>query len=214
MVMDGRIVLDDIAGTHPAAPGEVWEGSNPAMPGFGSPVFSGKISGIQRLPLSIPAAEIPAPSYGAVHMLLRLPAGRTGAQEPLVVTGHSGAGDFVYVDYLGPDRIRIGFDHWGKAAVESRILSVDFSRDHTVDVFLGSLSSGSAESGPPERPGNQGMMDCGVRVLFDGAVMISADCDTFPSSPYEVAVGRNPIGGSSCGYAFTGMIRNVRRPAN
>jgi hypothetical protein len=43
--------------------------------------------------------------------------------------------------------------------------------------------------------------------------VLDAEQPTFDSSPYDVTIGRNAIGGSTCVYEFSGGIKSVsRRP--
>ena len=45
-----------------------------------------------------------------------------------------------------------------------------------------------------------------VRVKIDGRIVLEAEQLAYETSPYDVYVGANPIGGSTCSYAFTGEI--------
>jgi hypothetical protein len=51
-----------------------------------------------------------------------------------------------------------------------------------------------------------------IHVRFDGADAIDTGQQAYDSSPYDVSIGTNAIGGSTCGYAFTGQILDAERP--
>ena len=72
---------------------------------------------------------------------------------------------------------------------------------HALEVSLGSLFPPGPDDSPARR----------ARILMDGTAVLDIEQDTYDSSPYDVAVGTNPIGGSTCGYAFTGAILSVKR---
>jgi hypothetical protein len=50
-----------------------------------------------------------------------------------------------------------------------------------------------------------------ARIELDGVAVLDVEQDTYDSSPYDVAIGTNPIGGSTCGYAFSGRLLSVKR---
>jgi len=50
-----------------------------------------------------------------------------------------------------------------------------------------------------------------LRVVLDGQVVLDAEQETYDSPPDDVVIGKNTIGASSCGYAFTGEIKDVQR---
>ena len=53
---------------------------------------------------------------GALRLVVKLPIGTSKRGEPLVTTGRTGAGDVIYVKYLGEDRVSVGHDYWGVGA--------------------------------------------------------------------------------------------------
>ena len=48
-------------------------------------------------------------------------------------------------------------------------------------------------------------------VELDGTVVWRQTTMGYVADPEEIAVGANPIGGSTCGAAFTGEVRAARR---
>jgi hypothetical protein len=198
VAIDGCLALDDVASSHDAIPTLVQVGENVGGIPFGSKAFRGEILSEDRLPLNEIKDALPVPAFGILDLMVRLPSGRIGVSEPLVVTGSPSAGDFVYVVYLAADRIQIGFDHWGHPGKLSKSINLDFTVPHNFEISMGSLYPKSK-------------VEHGVRVTVDGQLVLTSDQDTYDSSPFEVSVGRNPIGGSSCVYAFTGKILELSR---
>jgi hypothetical protein len=119
-----------------------------------------------------------------------------------VVTGVQGAGDFVYVHYVDKGQISLGVDHWGHPGIRTTWLPIDYAVDHVVEIQMGALL-------PPS--GNSAPLKGRVHLMFDGEVVLDADQPTYESSPADVLIGKNSIGGSTCSYEFSGEIKSVKR---
>ena len=204
--IDGRAAIDTTAHFHPSSPDQVELGRNRFLPGTSSASFSGRIAQAHRLPLAAPLGASPtAVAYGPVRLRLRLPDVRAVlTREPLVVTGVPRAGDIVFVQYLDKNRIRLGVDHWGSAAIESEPLALGAGGEHTIVIAMGSLFPVNSAASQERR----------IQILLDGARVLDSDQHTYDSSPHDVFFGINAIGGSTCGYAFTGRILSVERVAD
>jgi hypothetical protein len=182
------------------APSVITFGQNPnAVPGcasgFGGTIFSAQHDEAGRDPLE---------RRGDLRMQVRLREGRAGQRDPLVVTGRSGRGDMLIIEYVDAHTVRFGLDHWGTPMVFSEPVAVDFAQRHTIDVSMPSL---------------QAVTDATVRDLVSGKMTVTFDGTRiwrqagffFPAEAPEVAIGRNPIGGTSCGPVFTGDVLSARR---
>jgi hypothetical protein len=158
---------------------------------FGSPELSASL-----VTLHEPAA--PRASAGAVSLLVRFPADGTGS-DPLVVSGVTGAGDFLYVSYLGGGRLKFGFDHWGSGGAVGEPFPFDPSNLHRLEIETASLRplAGHAATGP-------------VRVKLDGVVVLEGVSPVHPHTQDQIFLGSNPIGGSTCGTSFHGEILDSR----
>jgi len=148
---------------------------------------------------------------GPLQIKLRLPKGRTGKLEPLVVTGWSYEADYVFFYYAGDRHLQVGFDHTAYPLLWSRPVPVDYDRDHVLTVQMGALyppdSSPLFRRMPPWQ-----VERCRRRyqVALDGEVIVEAPAVFFDASPGEIGIGCNPIS-DSYGRRFSGQILEMRR---
>jgi hypothetical protein len=196
--LDGDAHLGSTADHLSYSPPLVVAGVNdPHVPGV-EERFSGP-----RMDLSVVASNPMAGTAdvsGAVHMVVSLPRDKLGQGEPLVTTGHAGAGDFVYVFYTDASHVQLGLDHWALALVKSDPIPADYGAPHEIWVQMNSLNpSGSSAASPP------------VAVIFDGTAALSSATAAFPSKPDEVTIARNAIGGSNANPEFSGTVDFVER---
>jgi hypothetical protein len=133
---------------------------------------------------------------GAMRLVVKLPAMFARKSEPLLTTGRTGAGDVIYVTYLGDDRISVGRDRWGVGGTVSKPFAVDFLAPQVIEVSMGSLAQRAGS-----KPGPRG-----VSVKWNGREVLADGRDTFPPGPEEIEIGENLIGASTCVPAFTGEI--------
>jgi hypothetical protein len=157
--------------------------------------------------LQQPAAVVPAfdeqRKQGPVSLALLLPRNRTGRSEPLVVTGRPGAGDFIYVTYVDANHVRFGVDDWGRFARQSEVQQIDYGIPHLIKVSFGPLLAKS-------RPPNPSVL----QVTLDHRVVFQVEPFTaYPTRPDAIAIGHNPIGGSTCESQFTGVTLLAFRSA-
>jgi len=169
-----------------------------------APDFTGVVHQVQRSadgrdPLVATAGD-------TVRLRLRLPAKVVaGAKDPLVVTGRTGAGDFLMVEYVDGQTVRFVLDHWGGGAMTSGPVKVDFAHVHDWEIALESLAPPPA--GRPVRQERRG----NVRVRVNGAEVWNQRLALYATEADAVAIGRNPIGGTSCGPEFTGTLLSAER---
>lgn len=150
--------------------------------------------------------------FGRLKLRLRFPPQRWGQSEPIVSTGSREAGDFLYVYYVDPGHIRIGFDHWFKGGPLSHPIPVDYSKIYEMEVSMGSLFPGAeavvfADVPPDAVAALKGR----IVVRLDGQIIIDTPADCYEASPDQVTVGRNAIHGTLCGPEFTGEILSIER---
>lgn len=162
-----------------------------------------RVGGIGEIRAAARAAGVGAEAgpaeFEAIRMRVIFPAERAAGREPLVVTGETGRGDFLFVEYLDGGRVRFGLDHWGKATVTSAPVAVEGGKAHAVTVALGSF--------PGARSGD------GLEVRLDGRTVWTREAKFFAVGAEDVFVGKNPIGGTGCAETFGGTILDVVRGA-
>ena len=165
--------------------------------------FTGQIlaAGSARDFAALPPAERGGET-GAVELEVRFPDGMSGSTEPLVVTGMSGAGDLLYVHYVDPTHVAFGFHHWGISTLTGVPIEIDYSQPHRIEATMDSLYP-AASGGRP--------FSGRLRVALDGVIALEGAAECFPSAPYEIRLGSNPLGGSVSDAAFTGKILSVER---
>jgi hypothetical protein len=142
----------------------------------------------------------PAAAVGSVHMIVSFPEDKTGLSEPLLTTGHTGAGDATFVTYTDKNHVRIGRDHWGIGGVTSDPVEVDYKVPHEIWITMASPDAvASAAAGTK------------VSVILDGKLIVSSTVVPYPSQSGEVSVARNGIGASSANPIFTGTVQFSER---
>jgi hypothetical protein len=201
VVFDGRTLIDSVQKFYPPVPGSIVVGSNR----FGSTAAGARFTGIVMTTRAVPLVGLPVPArndgYGAVDMVVNFPQAAIGAAEPLVVTGTTRSGDFVYVKYIDSGHVALGYDHWSVGGVLSEPIAVDYREAHRVSVAMDSLEDPAA---PAPRSHS-------VRVLLDGTPVLNFSSPCYPSTLSQIRIGRNDIGGSTCSPAFSGEMVLVER---
>lgn len=117
-----------------------------------------------------------------------------GSKEPLVSTGRVGAADFLVLEFLGENKVRIVYDHWGSGGPASPPFEVEAGRRERLEINLPSLAT--------LRPQKDGLGQ--VRVA--GQVRFEGRLRSHGREPHQVYFGENPIGGTSAGPRFSGGL--------
>lgn len=201
--LDRDVVFEAYQRFHPASRATLRVGKAVAPRGGERP-FSGELSQIgPAQPSSVRRGTqfaVPSDDFDAVRIALAFPAREAGAQEPLVSAGDVGRGDFVFAEYLEAQRVRFGFDHWGKPMRYSEPVAIRPGERVVIEVVLGSFSRDAKAQRETIGP---------VRVRVDGRVVWEFETKLYPIEPEDVFIGNNPIGGTSAGLTFTGPIHSV-----
>ena len=203
VMFDGKPLINIRQIFYPSTPETIVVGYNKFGSTGAGHQFTGKILGYRAVGMnSLPALRTSG-SYGSVEMSIIFPLAVLGTNEPLVVTGTTGAGDFVYVRYLDSDHVSIGFDHWAVGGIVSPPVEVSYGETHHLSITMGSLF-------PEGSSARQSRM---LRVQLDGKSVLEGIRDTYPSPVAEIEIATNQIGGSTCGPLFTGRILSLERPS-
>jgi len=138
---------------------------------------------------------------GAIRLVVSLPAGSSNGSEPLVTTGRPGAGDTVFLNYLGGNRVSVGHDWWGHPAAVSGAFTVDFMIPQTIEISMESLVRRRPWTPDGSRAGRSG-----ISVKWNGREILSDERGSYPAGPDKAEIGTNGIGATTCAAAFTGKI--------
>ena len=157
------------------------------------------------------ALALPLP-FGMLRLKLRWPIGHWPQSEPIVTTGSNEAGDIVYVIYHDAQHIRLGFDHWFKGGPLTKPIPVDFTKEHELEISIGSLFPSAEDIVFVGVPADAvARLKNRVVIRLDGRTVIDSDAGCYDSSPDQVTVGRNTIRGTSCGPTFSGEMISIER---
>jgi hypothetical protein len=142
-----------------------------------------------------------SPHKGALRLVIKLPIGGTAKSEPLVTTGRTFAGDVIYLNYLGDDRISVGHDRWGKSVALSEPFVVDFLAPQVVEISMESLGKPKGPESSGTYPGSSS-----VSVRWNGTEILLDNRGSYPAGKEPEEIGKNLIGASTCSPQFTGEI--------
>jgi hypothetical protein len=199
VVFDGRALLNVEQVFYPSTATSAIVGYNPYGSTGAGREFTGRIGAARQVDASALPPLVRSGSYGAVEMSVNFPLDVPGTQEPLVVTGVEGAGDFVYVRYADPTHVVIGFDHWSVGGILGEPFELDYGQTHRVAIAFQALFP----------PGSALHDSKAVRVVIDGKPALTGSYPCHPTTAEQIMVGVNRIGGSTCGPKFTGRILSV-----
>jgi hypothetical protein len=174
------------------------------------PGVQARFTGSELTLSNVPDAGWVAPGqkWGVEVLILAFPTDKEGRHEPLLTSGLSGAGDFIYVAYQDANHVRIGLDHWNGSAVVSDPIEVDYHSPHEVWISSGPLFPDvAAVAGTPNlSDAERARIRSRVMVSLDGKTAVSSATPAYPSLPANITIGSNQIGGSSADATFSGVI--------
>ncbi len=201
VIFDGRVLLNIAQVFYPSSPETAIVGFNAYGSTGAGREFTGRLGGIRQVGEGALPERVQNGSYGSVEMSVDFPYDVLGTQEPLVVTGVTGAGDFIYVRYTDANHIVFGFDHWGIGGILGKPVEVDYGQTHRLAITFQALYP----------PGSALHNSDLVRVLMDGKAALEGKYVCHPSTDDSIRIGSNKIGGSTCGPTFSGRILSVER---
>jgi hypothetical protein len=172
-----------------------------------SEVFTGAIIAASREPVEAvrrmaavdnerPVLAETLSSDGICRLRVRFPHGAPGTSEPLLVSGETGRADFVAVQYLDDEHLRLRFDHWGRRLEHSEPIPFVPGREYVVDVRHPGYTAHGVIATPDAR----------LEVRVDGRRVFEVTTPLFGCEAADVYVGANPLGGSSCTPQFSGVV--------
>ena len=148
---------------------------------------------------------------GALRLELALPTGRTGRIEPIFQTGLSpDQSDWLQIEYLPQDRAQLGFFHAGSGLVVGRPFAIPASRRISVTAHCSSLLPPYAHPDFAHWT-SEDYKDEGrnLRVAVDGALVLQAAVECYPSDSDHLQIGTN--GWGSGRQRFSGRVVSWQR---
>lgn len=137
---------------------------------------------------------------GPLRLRVRFPLGKTGRREPLLVTGQTGAGNLLCVEYLDEHTVRLSFDHWGQGTLFSEPWRIDYAQAQDFEIDWGGFQVRTGKARRSAEP----RVPFEVRVNRQTVWKTVAPC--YASEPETIFIGYDPLGASTCDPAFTGEI--------
>ena len=159
------------------------------------PEFHGEIQvirteGLGRIRVASVVGKV-AHSYWDALLNVHFGTGPLGSQEPLITTGQTGAGDFIYIRRVSDTEVAFGFDHWGSRARIGETIEVDPDTYYTISAKM-------------DYDKNE------VAVLMNDQVVLQCDSPLYRTGMDQLSVGENLIGGTTVGPEFHGAIQVIR----
>lgn len=155
---------------------------------------------VSRWVSSVPGDSAHYP--GAVRLRIRFSRQPQAAADPLIVTGRTSKGDFLYVQILDAHHLRFGFDHWAVGGMVSPPVAADLDEIHELVLTMDALY-------PPSRPATNPRPGW-VAIWLDGRRVLAGASACHPTAPAQIILGYNLIGGSTTGPVFRGAILDVQ----
>jgi len=203
--LDGASVLGRPNPAAPNAPSLLRSGINT----FSAPGVDARFTGPEMDLAAVPGRAGAATAWGPLHLVVTFPQGKSGRHEPLLTSGRTGAGDFIYVVYEDGRHVRIGFDHWGGAGALSEPIPADYGAPHELLIRTGALYPELSDNGAwgAVEPEVRSAFKSRVSVILDGKTVLESATPAHPSPPGAVTVARNAIGGSTADPEFSGKLK-------
>ena len=147
---------------------------------------------------------------GPLRLRVKFPVDRMGQAEPLLVSGVTGAADFLYVHYVDERHVRLGFDHWGSGGPVTNLLEVAPGSEHELLVSTGFLMPPAGARLYREQP-QLSRLQTAIYVEMDGQPVLEGVSPIYAIEPKQVIMGANFAGGSTAGPGFNGEVLKVER---
>ena len=155
--------------------------------------------------------EVTGRRYGPLELILTFPTGRDGKVEPLVVSGTSFISDYLYVTYVGKDKLVLGFEHAGYGGPVTPPIPVDFTKTHRLTVDMPSLYPPRHDpyfDGIPAAAADA--LSRRLKIWLDGDLLIDTPQQFHPAFGRMPGIGSGNSGQHALGAAFTGTIVQER----
>jgi hypothetical protein len=203
--LDGREVADVARPFNAARPEEVFIGHNAIGASTSEVNFSGKLLESERMlawsELALTGARLLTVTLSSQRVI--------GRSEPLLVTGQPGAAEIVYLKYVDPGHVQIGYDKWGVGGGLSAPIAVSDSRPLEIEVSLGSLYGAGVFPTATAEGQMLKRLQSTVLVRVEGKMVLRQASEGYSVDLKQIYVGLNPIGASTCAELFSGKIERL-----
>lgn len=149
-------------------------------------------------------------TVGPLDVRLLLPRGLTSRQQPIVVAGQKGAGDFIFLSYTDDRHVRVGVDLWGFFRLSDPV-HVDYNQEQELVVSGGMLYPPGDPFMRALTPSMRNRLRTSLEVELNGHTVLVDNHPTYDSDPARITIGSTAIGGSMVEPRFRGKILEVRR---
>lgn len=202
IVFNGESLIDTARPFNPSTSDEVEFGFNTIQASTAIEYFPGAIRQAQRI-AARPAANMK--QWGPLRLAVIFPDNPVPLSEPLLVTGHTGRADVLFVRYEPDGTLRFGHDHWGVGGSMSEPIRVNRGQSQLIEIWSGALlppPDDSAWNGRDPHLAEQ--LRNRFEVRLNGKTVLAPGIAPYSNEAGEVALGSNPIGASTCESFFTG----------
>lgn len=210
ITLNGVTQLDTSRPFNPSSPEEVEFGFNTIRASTAIDYFPGAIRKAERIPPS--TAEESLQTWGHLRLAVILPPLLSPEAEPLVVTGHTGRADLLFLRHEADGGIRFGLDHWGVGLVLSDPVPIDRSKTQLIEVLSGGLLPPAGDAAwAGHDPAQAERLRSHFEVRLNGRTVFTPGFVPYPNERGETAIGSNLIGASTCATHFSGRFVLVER---
>ena len=205
---DGEMVIEGKLASYDAPPWSLTAGENFITHKPFAPTFSGEIGDVRRADFTPPLNPAHAQARsGILQLMVKFPLEKAGAREPLVASGHTGAGNLLLVEIIDESHVRFSIDFWAFGLVSSDPIAVENETAHRIGVFIGPLAQ--EHDWPPEAAADPAALAAQARTLrvwLNGepiwTVALAHHLDSFRS----LDIGANPQGFSTAHSLYSQTI--------
>lgn len=203
--IDGQLVFDASLKFHDSPPGAIVWGrvNNASMPNF-----SGKITGMQRLPSTTQSQLTQAVEFGVWRFDLEFPPGSNWSHQPILGSGRAGAGNMLTLAAAGPESVQFHLDEWGVDYQSSPRISIQSRPRHVLEIVCGPQVL--RQQLPPNSGISSGQLETISRELvvrIDETTVWRATLRGNLDSYDHVSLGSNPQGFSTAARSYQGVLR-------
>jgi hypothetical protein len=131
---------------------------------------------------------------------LVLDPGEAGRTDPVIVSGVTGAGDFLSVRFDDARTVHFVYDSWGVPGLASKPITFEPGVPLRLTVAMPGLDQvrGVLTTVAPR-----------VRVIANSTTLLDARGQFYIREPEQIYFGRNPLGGTACSPALRGRVIGI-----